>query len=1021
MENDLFVVLSDIHVTQKSAQKIIVRLNEFKKSIELIKIVEEYKNIVILVSGDIAFSGNKSEYKLIIDYFRELSLISKVIFCAGNHDHDFSIYQGKLIRDALLKLPIENYDDSIIEQVIEGQKCYYEFESKICNIEIAKKTLLSKMYLFESDVRKYSIQSLNTAWCSTLNETGGSLKFPLNQIIENNDEAYLRIVFFHHPLSWLEPNNSKDLRNTLRGKNEIIITGHEHISDSFKVQTNSSLTLMIESTTFFDEAVGENGFITFSPDNQDIHIIKYIWSNDKFVELDRKKKSDIVKQASLSSQGFDLNISYCDYLNDIGSGFSHSDVANILIDDVYVPPNLKNLSEENSTIKRESSVELLKKGFKKIVLVGEECSGKTTLLKKLYLETINNSKIPILLDGYYIKKPLTFVNKKLEDEVKKQYNNLDIGKLFSSNSEKVLLIDNFDLIHGDESAKKIFLDKLSDIFNSIIITVSDNYDLSESQIKGNSIYEGAFIKFEILKFGYGLRYELINKWNKLKPSCKDSNKQLLLDNDEASKRINRIIGKSYIPSTPFFLLTMLQSIDSGHSVDMNTSSYGYYYQYLITSSLGAASVKKDNLDEIFNYIKELSFYFHQNKKKEIHLNELWKYNNSFCESYCLKIDFQARFNLLVQAKILNCGNEYYSFKYPYIYYFFIAKYLSENINDEPSKTIIDKLVLTLDKRFSMSILMFLTHHSKDKSILDRIVNHAKSLFSKFDPTSLGKTSFFIDKIIVDLPVIHYQEIDHHQYRRDIEDEKDNKDEDENDKNEQRSDLDTESDSFKQERSLSHLMNEFNLTFKTLDLLGQLTRNYYGSLKVEQKEGLLSEAIKTPLRALESIFSILREDPDKVLSMIELKIKEKMLKKGLCSPVESKNIAREILFNLMSIITYNIIKKISNSIGNHHLIPVIENITTKFDTNAIKLIDLSTKLDLGTHPSISDLKYLMISLNSSSISKVILQSMIVNYLYMFELKDSEIKKICHAVMINYTPIAKQMGYEKLINSKQSSTI
>ncbi|WP_052672661.1 hypothetical protein [Photobacterium phosphoreum] len=205
--------------------------------------------------------------------------------------------------------------------------------------------------------------------------------------------------------------------------------------------------------------------------------------------------------------------------------------------------------------------------------------------------------------------------KKLDVEIKKQYENLDITKLNNEVKEKILFIDNFDCIRGDEKTKKLFLDNINMFFDKIIITVSDSYDLSENQIKGNSIFEHNFIKMEILKLGYRLRYDLINKWNKLKSSCDESNKQLLLINDSSSNTINRIIGKNYIPSTPFFLLTMLQSMDTGHTSDMNTSSYGYYYQYLITSSLGAASVKKENLDEIFNYIKELSFYFYKQKKK----------------------------------------------------------------------------------------------------------------------------------------------------------------------------------------------------------------------------------------------------------------------------------------------------------------------------------------------------------------------------------------------------------------------
>lgn len=1010
MASDIFVILSDIHVNSNNFDNISERLSFFKKTIIFLSKAKQ-KNIVVLVSGDIAFSGNKKEYGLVSDFFYELSLVSKIIFCAGNHDHDFSVYNGEALRTVLLQSSIEKYDDSIINIIKEGQSAYFNFESNLCNVDVVDETSLAKMYFIESEDFKYSIQSLNTAWCSTINEIGGSLIFPVSKIIENKDQDQIKIVFFHHPLSWFEPNNSKEIRNILRESNNIIITGHEHVNDSFKVETDSSLSLMIEASTFYDNSIDDNGFIVFEPEDKDVLISKYTWDGNDFKETANKKKSDVIKSASISSQGFSLNIEYFNYLNDIGSGFSHPDIDNLYMDDIYVYPNVRNLTSENTTAKRETSEGLLDNNeFCKLVLVGEECCGKTTLLKKLYLDSINKGKIPIFIDGSSIRKPRKYDYKKLNEVIKCQYINLDISKLTEEIKEKILIIDNFDYISGDAKSKKAFLDSISNFFDKIIITVSDSYDLSESQIKGNSIFENDFTKMEVLKLGYRLRYELINKWNKLKVQCEESNRELLLSNDFSSTTINRIIGKNYIPSTPFFLLTMLQSMDSGHAADMNTSSYGYYYQYLITSSLGASSVKKENLDEIFNYIKELSFYFYENKIKEEKYADLWDFNLKFCVSYGLKVDCQPRLDLLVRAKILKADNNYYSFKYPYVYYFFIAKYLSENLEDKNTDVIIDNLIKTLDKRKSMSILMFLTHHSKDKSILDRIVINSKNLFSELEPTDLGINSQFIDKIIDRLPSLNYEEKDCHEYRLSIEDKKDN----------QERFLESESESapeFEKNSSLSNIMNEFNLTFKSLDLLGQLTRNYYGSLKVEQKERLLTEAIHAPLRALESILSMLRDDPEQVLLMIEDKLRERVNAKEISSQIDIKNIARQLLHNVIYVVTYNIIKKISTSIGSHNLIPVIETISKNENTNSLKLIELSTKLDIGNHGSMSEIKKLIKEFKSSGLSTMILKSMILNYLYMFELPENEIKSLCATVNINYKPVAQQIGYEKLINNKQ----
>ncbi|MGM8619367.1 hypothetical protein ACS6I9_24395, partial [Enterobacter hormaechei subsp. xiangfangensis] len=64
-----------------------------------------------------------------------------------------------------------------------------------------------------------------------------------------------------------------------------------------------------------------------------------------------------------------------------------------------------------------------------------------------------------------------------------------------------------------------------------------------------------------------------------------------------------------------------------------------------------------------------------------------------------------------------------------------------------------------------------------------------------------------------------------------------------------------------------------LTFKSLEILGQLSRNYYGSLKVPQKKRLLGEAIDAPLRSLDFFMGYIKDETEVVLDAIERKISE----------------------------------------------------------------------------------------------------------------------------------------------------
>jgi len=1004
----IIFVVSDIHLKASDNKKVLKKLKDFEKKAKLIKRSKNKYSSLMLVPGDLAFSGRKEEYDLLSEIFLDLAEEHKMIFSPGNHDHDFSVYTGKA-REVLLNSDIGDIDGGIINHVTDGQKRYFEFEDKLTSIVPSAKTHLSKRYDIDSVV---SVRSLNTAWCSKINETGGEIIFPINEIVESNESSQVNISIMHHPLAWYEPNNQKQLRARLRESSDIIITGHEHVSDSFKVLADNFSNLLIENVSFDDDECDQNGFLVLVGEGEDVSIERWNWSGDEFELEEEKTQKEIIQSGIEKVCGFQVNSNFLNFLSDLGTGFTHPASDDLSLEDVFVYPNIRNLSKKRSTIARESSSKLLAdESVENIILIGEECSGKTSLLKKLCKDSMEDGEVSVFLDGLKIKKAKSFSDKKLESVLKSSYQNLDLVKLQDADVRKTLFLDNFDEISGDIKSLSSFLRYCESHFDRIVVGVSDTYDLSENEMSRDGIFNEYYSRIQILKLGFRLRYELIDKWNSLKSSCLESKKALVIANDSSHNHINKIIGKNYIPSTPFFLLTMLQSMDYGVASDINTSSYGYYYQYLITSSLGTASVKKESLDEIFNYIKELSFFYYKSGKVSHGFDSLWTFNREFCDDYGLKVDCAARLRLLENARVLYCNDEIYTFKYPYVYYFFIAKYLSDNLSEEECVSIVDELIESLGKRKSMDILMFLTHHSKDKDVLNKIVIKSRKIFDGVTPADLDLNSKFLENVVDNIPMVNFRSVDSQEYRKSIEDLKD----------EREGEREAAEESFESDdepMSNSDFFTEFNLSFKSLELLGQLSKNYYGSLKVGQKRILIQEAIEAPLRAIESIFEIMRDDPDNVLYLIENRLKDGVGDDEVTSS-ELRGFARQVLFNILFFISFNVIKKISNAVGSKNLIPVIEDITDGLDTNAANLINLSVKLDMGSHGSIEDLKRIKRSLEDSGISLTILRSMLVHYLYMFEVRDNDVRQICSAVGINYPKVSQKIGVENLKKFKAKS--
>lgn len=1013
MDDILFVNLSDIHTSAKNHEGIFLKLKEIPPIIDTLKKLKNKAHVLILVSGDIAFSGKDEEYGYVADFFEKLKNDYNVIICGGNHDHDFSIYRdSETSRNTIMNMEIDSIDDGAVNYVSSGMNSYRKFEIEYSNVEIIEENSLCKLYRLRTETSKVNIVTMNTAWCSKLHEKGGDIRFPTKNIILPN-EGESNILMFHHPLSWFEPNNGKAIRNLTREKFSIILTGHEHLADSFKIDANNSSTLMIESLPVDDSHIERNGFMVFEADNKDILITSFFWDGDKFTENESYLKSDVVESKScLVSNNFEMKDSFCDYLQDLGVDYIHPEGKKLKLDNIYVYPKLRDLSEEREQTKRIHSESIINDEYSKVVLIGDEFGGKTALLKKLYSDAIHKDMLVLLLDGEIIKKTNKNISKILNDAMAEQYVDKKFLDFSSYDAKKILFIDNFSSIKGDVKSLKAFLSALECFFSKIIVTIGDDNRFVGVDIIDETPFSQEYKQYQILKFGYRLRYDLANRWNSLKEECQLESTSLLQTNDAHYKMINTIIGKNYIPSTPFFLLTMLQSIDNDQSADLKTSSYGYYYQFLITSSLGTASVKKNQLDELFNYITELSYHFYENKIIEDTKENLWNFNVKFCNDYAVQIDFGDRFELLSKAKIVETfDGSYYKFRYNYIYYFFIAKYFADHLREENVIQNITLLIETLHLKESMNIIMFLTHHTKDEYILNSITKQSAKLFSKYEPATIDLESEFINSIIDNLPEVSFVKKDRLEFRRGVEDVKD-----ENFNSDQDS-LDSTGKSEDKRRYNAEefdLNLELNLTIKSLELLGQLSRNYYGSLKVPQKELLLKEAINAPLRSLSFLLDAARTEPDKTIDALEVKINEAISgKNGIAkSNIEIRDLSRKILFRMIFTVTFSIVSKIASAIGSSHLQQVIDKVCDDNKSDAGKLIKLASMLEVGQMISTEELRKLNLSLSKNHLSELVVKALVVNYLYMFERPEKQVQKICEAVDIKYSAVSKDIALQKI---------
>lgn len=174
--------LSDLHITSEN-DEIMYMYDDIYNSIkeELSKIT----NLIIVISGDIAYKGDSSEYNNAYSFIEELKVKtgnnSIVLMVPGNHDCDFT---NSNLRDQIISIILEDKNKistEFIDICCNVQKEFFKFNERIENedTETLFDDKLLKIKKINIDSEKLYFVLINTAWISMINEKPGAIYFPI--------------------------------------------------------------------------------------------------------------------------------------------------------------------------------------------------------------------------------------------------------------------------------------------------------------------------------------------------------------------------------------------------------------------------------------------------------------------------------------------------------------------------------------------------------------------------------------------------------------------------------------------------------------------------------------------------------------------------------------------------------------------------------------------------------------------------------------------------------------------------
>ena len=353
------VHLSDLHFTSDPARNPVSdRTTKITSAVRSI-VQEPLGACFIAVTGDVANTGQTSEYERALDFFTSLQDELRealsldwigVVVIPGNHDCNFanpSRVREALIHDTIRRSGPNTIDDSIIDQCIGAQDEFFSFCALFDGSEPPSDA--GRIYYEDSftfDGCTTAFHCFNTAWMSEKEETQGQILFPCQMLPEAPTEADLSIALLHHPYNWMEATNSRKFREYVETRCDFILTGHEHTHSRYRKEASSG-----RKNEYMEGAVlqrsdepNNSSFAAVLIDLKEKRLQNATWTWDG--TLFHRSNEAIWRPFTRTRKTSHLTNteSFSKYLVDLGTGFTHPRKSHVELPDLFIYPDLDNLS-----------------------------------------------------------------------------------------------------------------------------------------------------------------------------------------------------------------------------------------------------------------------------------------------------------------------------------------------------------------------------------------------------------------------------------------------------------------------------------------------------------------------------------------------------------------------------------------------------------------------------------------------------------------------------------------------------
>lgn len=253
--------LSDLHLREKTRYETNNVLKTLTLDIEKRVREEALDDIYIAITGDLTYSGKQEEFELVREFaaiLNERLKIEKIFYCPGNHDLDWDMYSisnSDLMEDLIvegergIRKAEERFKKSNdLEMLKSGMGHYYDF---LRSVGQQYNEYMYSIYTTQEQKFKVNFIALNSAYLF-------SRKYPYYGYIGNfqidhatntanqtkvldEESSVFNLTLVHHPFKAIVPSSQEATEAKLKGRSNIILTGHVHSLSTY-IDITASLT-----------------------------------------------------------------------------------------------------------------------------------------------------------------------------------------------------------------------------------------------------------------------------------------------------------------------------------------------------------------------------------------------------------------------------------------------------------------------------------------------------------------------------------------------------------------------------------------------------------------------------------------------------------------------------------------------------------------------------------------------------------------------------------------------------------